>query len=165
MLFKFAELWTDDIRARMAARSTYAKPRKAPVSRNSNVRLVPVSAQGDAQGRLDKNATFGQRRSTSSVSKGKGKMVDYGTVKFAPDGGIEMTYVPSADTAADDHEENRDGRAAGMKSKRKGVETFGAGLERGGAEPEVVLSESERKGRTQRRKGMRSGSKNTFRRM
>ena len=127
-----------------------------------------MRAQGDSHGRFDKNATFGQRRSTTTTAsgaKGKGKMMtDFEGVKFAPDGGVEMTYIPSASAAADEEESSR--RAAGRKQpKRKGVETFGAGLEKGREEPELALSESERKGRTQRRKGMRSGSKNTFRRM
>ena len=125
-----------------------------------------MRAQGDSQGgRFDKNATFGQRRSTSSVAKGKSRMADFENVKFAADGGVEMTYIPSATAAADEYEESGRGKAASKKPGRKGVETFGAGLEKGGVEPEVTLSESERKGRTQRRKGMRSGSKNTFRRM
>lgn len=154
------ELWTDDIRARMAARESAARQRKAPVNRNPNVRLVPMRAHADgAGGRLDKNATFGQRRSTVSA-KGKGRMSDFEGVKFAADGGVEMTYIPSASAAADDG-----GKAAAKKPKRKGVETFGAGLEKGGEEPEVAMSEAERRGRTQRRKGMRSGSKNTFRRL
>ena len=45
------------------------------------------------------------------------------------------------------------------------MEAFGAGMERGGEGPDVEMSEAERKGRTKRRQGMRSGSKNTFRRM
>lgn len=123
-----------------------------------------MRAQADgAGGRLDKNATFGQRRSTTS-SKGKGKMLDFEGVKFAADGGVEMTYIPSASAAADE-DEGRSDNIAGRKPKRKGVETFGAGLEKGGEGPEVAMSEAERRGRTQRRKGMRSGSKNTFRRL
>ncbi|EKM57040.1 uncharacterized protein PHACADRAFT_254564 [Phanerochaete carnosa HHB-10118-sp] len=158
------ELWTDDIRARAAARQSAAKPRKVPVNRNPNVRLVPMRAQADgAGGRLGRNTTFGQRRSTASL-KGKGKLPDFEGVEFSADGGVEMTYIPSASAAADE-DEDRGGRAAGKKPKRKGIETFGAGLEKGGEERAVAMSEAERRGRTQRRKGMRSGSKNTFRRL
>ena len=127
---------------------------------------MPMRAQADgAGGRLDKNVTFGQRRSTtSSKGEGKGRTPDFEGSKFAPGGGVEMTYIPSASTAADE-DEDRGGKAAGKKTKRKGVESFGVGLEKGGAELEVAMSEAERRGRTQRRKGMRSGSKNTFRRL
>jgi ribosome biogenesis protein ENP2 len=53
-----------------------------------------------------------------------------------------------------------------LKDARKGVERFGAGMEKGGEDPDMrVLSEQERSGRTQRRRGMRSGSKNAFRQM
>ena len=63
-----------------------------------------MRAQADgAGGRLDKNATFGQRRSTSS--KGKGRMSDFDGVKFASDGGVEMTYIPSASAAAVEDED------------------------------------------------------------
>lgn len=79
-----------------------------------------------------------------------------------------MSWVPSADAAGNDDDAlvGEGGRAPGgtkrRDGKRKGVESFGAGMERGGIGEE--LTESERKGRTQRRKGIRSGSKNTFRR-
>jgi len=53
-----------------------------------------------------------------------------------------------------------------LKDTRKGVERFGAGMEKGGEDPNMrVLSEQERRGRSQRRRGMRSGSKNAFRQM
>lgn len=48
--------------------------------------------------------------------------------------------------------------------RRKGVELFGAGMERGG-ERQVDVSDGDRRGRTERRKGVRSGSKNTFRKI
>lgn len=161
------ELWTDDIRARMAARDSGIRERQKPrQARNANVRLVPMRPQAGAQGGrvVDKNATFGQRR-TSGPSKGKSPASASG-VRFAPDGGVEMTYVPSMEGAPDEYDE-RGGTQGGAKGppRRKGVEEFGAGMEKGGEDPDVAMSESERKGRTQRRKGMRSGSKNTFRRM
>jgi ribosome biogenesis protein ENP2 len=54
----------------------------------------------------------------------------------------------------------------GSKDVRKGVERFGAGMEKGGEDPNMrALSEQERSGRSQRRRGMRSGSKNAFRQM
>ena len=61
-------------------------------------------------------------------------------------------------------EQRRQKRA--LKDTRKGVERFGAGMEKGGEDPNLrVLSTQERSGRSQRRRGMRSGSKNAFRQM
>lgn len=52
------------------------------------------------------------------------------------------------------------------RDKRKSVESFGVGMERGGGDSERYgATDAERRGRTERRKGVRSGSKNTFRRM
>lgn len=71
-----------------------------------------------------------------------------------------MSFIPSG--TGDD-----DPLAAARKKKdvRKGVEVFGAGMERGVEEAKGEMSESERSGRKQRRKGMRSGSKNVFRQL
>lgn len=53
-----------------------------------------------------------------------------------------------------------------LKDTRKGVERFGVGMEKGGEDPNMrALSEQERRGRSKRRRGMRSGSKNAFRQM
>lgn len=127
---------------------------------------MPLQTQvNGSDGRFNnKNATFGQRRSVaeglnSQNAAGKGKMRE----DRSADGGMEVTFVPSG--AADDAEPAERGGRGKNPARRKGVELFGAGLEKGGREAEVVLSEGERKGRTQRRRGMRSGSKNTFRRM
>ncbi|OCH93959.1 hypothetical protein OBBRIDRAFT_885177 [Obba rivulosa] len=170
------ELWTDDIRARMAARNSgrgKARSREPP-RRTANVRLVPFQAQVDERNAhgADKNASFGQRRSALGGSKGKARASagDAASARQTADGGMEMSWVPST-TAQDDWSD--EGTGTGAKSqrkstqaaKRKGVETFGAGMEKGGGDVEYVMSEGDRRGRTQRRKGMRSGSKNTFRRM
>ena len=167
------ELWQDDIRARMVARNSGVKPkqqRSQPTQRNPNVRFVPLNAS-DGRGThgLDRNATFGQRRSTSSSfagSKGKGKGI---AARPSGDGGMEISFVPTT-TSMDDSDNEMGGRSTSSNRKgperRKGVEVFGAGMEKGGsADNDRELTESERRGRTQRRKGMRSGSKNTFRKM
>lgn len=90
-------------------------------------------------------------------------------VRFTADGGVEMSWVPSESASGGDRlvdeDDGRGKQKAKAKEVRKGVEVFGAGMERGGEEHEREMSESERKGRTKRRQGMRSGSKNTFRRM
>lgn len=116
---------------------------------------------------MDKNASFGQRRSHLGASNSKGKGRAHSDVRHTADGGMELTFVPRTSASADDYDEGGAGPAGQMKGnpRRKGVEAFGAGMERGGEEPEVQLTDAERKGRTKRRQGMRSGSKNTFRRM
>ncbi|KAI0688386.1 WD40-repeat-containing domain protein [Cytidiella melzeri] len=165
------ELWTDDIRARIAARDSgiraQRKARQQP--RHPSVRLVPLQTQLNGRDeRFNKNASFGQRRTAShstTNSKGKDKMRDMDSVSFGADGGMEMTYIPSSGAANADSVDGGASNRSKKPQRRKGVESFGAGMEKGGEEPELGLSESERKGRTQRRKGMRSGSKNTFRRM
>lgn len=126
---------------------------------------MPLQTQpnGHAE-RFNKNATFGQRRTASSQPKGKGKMRDMDPIKFSEGGGMEVTFMPSGAVDADEDDGKVSKRNA-KSQRRKGVEVFGAGMEKGGEDPEIVLSESERKGRAQRRKGMRSGSKNTFRQM
>lgn len=73
-----------------------------------------------------------------------------------------MSWVPSSTK-----DTSRDRGSRKDRSTRKGVEVFGAGMERGGGDGDgtAVLSENERAGRKQRRKGMRSGSKNVFRQL
>jgi ribosome biogenesis protein ENP2 len=167
-IFFHTELWTDDIRARIAARDSGIRAQRKirqTQQRNPNVRLVPMQTQNNGHAEpFNKNATFGQRRTVSHQTGGKGKMRDMDSVKFSEGGGMEFTFMPSG--GLDANEEDGKVSKKNTKSKqRKGVEVFGAGMEKGGEDPEVALSESERKGRTQRRKGMRSGSKNTFRQM
>ncbi|CAE6461758.1 unnamed protein product [Rhizoctonia solani] len=77
-------------------------------------------------------------------------------VNVLEDGGFEMSFVPSGNR---DEPRRRIDRPAGNRK----VERFGAGMERGG-EREEAPGENERNGRTRRRTGVRSGSKNTFRR-
>ena len=155
----------------MAARSaSYRKQAREPVRRDPKVRLVPLHAQDPRGGRaVDKNASFGQRRSQFSSGKGKERARDAADadVRRTADGGVEMTFIPrtTASGADYDDEENPQKAGKGKEPRRKGVEVFGAGMEKGGEEPEVAMSEAERRGRTKRRQGMRSGSKNTFRRM
>ena len=84
------------------------------------------AATGGAAGRsLDKNATFGQRR-TGASKKGKGRMLDdeERSIKFAADGGVEMTFVPTRSGDEDLPKNTREKR-------RNGVETFGLGMEKG----------------------------------
>ncbi|KAH7926252.1 WD40 repeat-like protein [Leucogyrophana mollusca] len=159
------ELNKFDPRVRPGQKNTrvqQAYSRTREQNRVANVSMVPLVAQTDAAGpsRLgDKNASFGQRRASRDAPAGSTS----GKRGFrSSEGGMEMSWVPSSSSNADP------GSASGKpkkKESRKGVEVFGAGMERGGEDNARELSESERKGRTQRRKGMRSGSKNVFRKM
>ncbi|ESK96370.1 rrna processing protein enp2 [Moniliophthora roreri MCA 2997] len=138
------------------ARADEVYARTKQQNRKANVRMVPMHAQAGGVA-VTKDATFGQRRSQTNGVKNSGGKGKEG-VKLGEDGGLEMTFIPSKGSS----QVPETGRS---KPKRKGVETFGAGMERGGEVSEVEVSESDRKGRTHRRQGVRSGSKNVFRRM
>jgi len=105
----------------------------------------------------DKDASFGQRLISRQPSKPS--VESPLTVRFSAGGGMEMSFIPSGAGGEDPEPAG----ARKKKEVRKGVEAFGAGMERGVEEPNSEMSESERSGRKQRRKGMRSGSKNVFR--
>lgn len=127
-------------------------PRERPGQKNPalirgrvpKVNLVPMRADTRSRG-MDKNATFGQRRKGASAPSGKED--DEVQMHLG-----EITWTPSAQKVA--REDNL--------VKKKGKEMFGAGMEKGVID-QPELSEMERKGRTQRRKGVRSGSRNVFR--
>lgn len=120
----------------------------------------------------DKNATFGQRlapKSTSQASnngKGKGRQGYGGDDDDGANDAMEISWVPSASVADDDEGDSASRkRNAKRQDKKNGIERFGAGMEKGGMEPEFDISEVERSGRKHRRHNVRSGSKNAFRRM
>lgn len=126
-----------------------AYSRKRQQNRAANLNLVPVRTHSDSgyNRGADRSATFGERRTVPQASK-----------RPASDGPSEseMRWIPSS---------NGGGEATKKRvAKPKGVETFGAGMERGNPS-EISISEGDRRGRTERRKGGRSGSKNTFRKM
>ncbi|KAF8886553.1 NUC153 and WD40 repeat-containing nucleolar rRNA processing-related protein [Infundibulicybe gibba] len=158
------ELNKFDPRARPGQKNVLAQEaytRNRERNRIANVNLVPMRAQtGGNSTRLgDRNATFGQRRGLSGPSTG-------GDRSSLKDGGMEVSWTPSAapvdggDMLVDDAERNKNKKS----QRRKGVEVFGAGMEKGGDDG-LEISDSDRKGRTHRRKGVRSGSKNVFRKM
>lgn len=72
-----------------------------------------------------------------------------------------MSWIPSQ-TKGDSEKPARVGAIS--KIKRPGIEYLGAGLEKG-VERLNNLSETEKKGRSERRKNVRSGSKNVFRKV
>ena len=102
------------------------------------------------------SATFGARRNEASKIKRSSEHV-----KRSMDGGMELTWVPSS--KKDRPQAPSEG---GRQKKQPNVETFGAGMERGGRPQNTVeLDEAQRHGRTKRRQNVRSGSKNAFRRL
>ena len=127
-----------------------------------SVRLVPLQTRG-AEGQNGKNreATFGQRRNFASrPSQASTRSSD--RIGQTADGSMEMSWIPSSSKRKSS---TTAGEVNDVRNSRKGVESFGLGMEKGRPSSPVPTSESERSGRTQRRKGMRSGSKNTFRKI
>jgi len=125
------------------------------------VNMVPIRPQtgGTYQRSGDKTVTFGQRRAPEASTSTKKPGRTHSVQQEAP---MEISWVPSSGSG---------GKGGGNGQRRehengrpKGVESFGAGLERG-FEEHANLGESDRQGRTHRRKGVRSGSKNVFRRI
>jgi ribosome biogenesis protein ENP2 len=169
-----AELTKFDPRTRPGQKNVRAQEaynRTREQNRISNVNLVPMRAQSGADGphNTNKNATFGQRRiERIGTTSSSGKRGSLGP-RVSGDAGMEMSWVPASSSGTRDEDDNlvsgggRPSKVEG-RERRKGVEIFGAGMERGGEE-HSRMSESDRKGRTERRKGVRSGSKNIFRKM
>ncbi|EED84826.1 predicted protein [Postia placenta Mad-698-R] len=135
------ELWHDDIRARMAARDSGLRARPPPRRREPKVQFVPLQAKTDASGArlVDRNATFGQRRATLADAKGKRRASAHDAdVRHTADGGMEVSFIPSQTRYDGEEMIGDDETPAGTrnpkgkeKAKRKGVESFGAGMERG----------------------------------
>jgi ribosome biogenesis protein ENP2 len=169
-----------------ARRPTNANLRLVPLQSQPS-----TSSGRTAAGR---DASFGHRRSSSAAAaRQRQRPSDDPTTSDANerpddehvfrkgDGSVEVSWVPtfSRADAKGDGDEDGDGDDGGLvggrrpgkhkrtlKDARKGVERFGAGMEKGGEDPGMrALSEQERSGRTRRRRGMRSGSKNAFRQM
>ncbi|KAI6006958.1 WD40-repeat-containing domain protein [Pisolithus albus] len=138
------------------AEQQHARTREANRRRTPNINLTPLVPHASAAAAKlgDKNATFGQRLASRQTTTNTGKSAD---VKFSADGGMEMSFTPSSSATGDQP------RSTKKKGARKGVEMLGATMERGGDEPQGELRENEKRGRTRRRHGQRSGSKNTFR--
>ncbi|KAG8919071.1 hypothetical protein FRC02_001934 [Tulasnella sp. 418] len=140
-------------------------------------RLVPARpGASTSASNLPKDASFGQRR-LSSKSQAKNSGEAEGASVRLPDGGVQISWVPQYGSNKGKGKQNDidpddmlvpGGRGTKAKNKRPGVEEFGAGMERGGSGDDPKgrkISEGERSGRTQRRTGVRSGSKNAFRRI
>jgi len=132
----------------------YSNPRPLKTPKMVPMQLDSSGESLRHQNGIDReNSTFGQRRRGYSG----GKHTD--AAKGANDG-AEISWVPSS-------EKIDEGRKKGDGSKiRRGEKSFT--LQRGGGPDDSQkrdISENERKGRTKRRTGIRSGSRNVFRRM
>jgi len=151
---------TSELQPHVRTRVLQKKHEREREVRVPRVNLVPMNTQGTRG--VDKNASFGQHLINSRL---KSNQIRFNEEETAEQGEMEMTWTPSSTSAAmgdiDDNSSKKRGSKDLMK-KRKGTESFGVGMERGGMD-EVEIKETEKKGRTQRRKGIRSGSRNVFR--
>ncbi|KAF8801110.1 WD40 repeat-like protein [Phlegmacium glaucopus] len=168
------ELTKFDLRSRPGQRNIRAEEayqRDRARNRAAKVNMVPMRPQttGSNNTQLpgDKDATFGQRRKPRSASFANTMRKSSFRAHKNDDAPMEISWVPSSSTsAAGKGNGDRESQSRNGKSKnRNGVETFGAGLEKGVEEGAKFSQDSERQGRSHRRKGVRSGSKNTFRRL
>ncbi|KAF9652346.1 WD repeat-containing protein [Thelephora ganbajun] len=122
----------------------------------TSVRMAPLKTDRGSSRDSRGGATFGARRNEASKTKRSSEHV-----KRSGDGGMELTWVPSSRK-----DRPRTSSEGGRQKKQPGVETFGAGMEKGGRPQNAVeLDEAQRYGRTNRRQNVRSGSKNVFRRL
>ena len=136
----------------------YTKARRQQKAANpfTSVRMAPLKTNHGGSRDLRGGATFGARRNEASKVKRPSERV-----KRSTDGGMELTWVPSSSK-----DRPRTSSEGGRQKKQPGVETFGAGMEKGGRSQNAVeLDETQRHGRTRRRQNVRSGSKNAFRRL
>ena len=149
------------------------KPTQPKNWNQPRTRMVPAHSEGMPRTMSD-SSSFGHRREqTGSRPDQQSRLGGGKAARAIPDGGMEMSWVPSSKSrrgTADDPFDPNDmlvpgGKGIKGKKKKIGVEEFGAGMERGGAGAEEDVAENDRSGRTQRRRGVRSGSKNVFRRM
>lgn len=151
--------------AKSHTQKIYSDPAPPRASRPTNTntrapRPKPTSGPRLTTSRTRPDPSSSRTRETSGPRLGRDTHVN-----ALSDGGFEMSFMPSGRTD-DDERGGRNRR--GEKDRERGgpkVERFGAGMERGGGgRDEENGKESERNGRTRRRTGVRSGSKNAFRR-
>ena len=122
----------------------------------TSVRMAPLKTNYGGSRDSRGGATFGARRNEASKYKRPPEHV-----RRSADGGTELTWVPSSQK-----DRSRETSKGGKQRKQPGVETFGAGMEKGSRPQNTVeLDEAQRHGRTKRRQNVRSGSKNAFRRL
>jgi len=173
-----------------ARRPTNANVRLVPLRAEPTTSSGRTAAGGDVSASFGHRRQERQRQSNDAWTRDSKKDDDEQHLVRKGDGSVEVSWIPnlgsstgagswsSLDARAEGGDDGRDrgglvlvggSRARAERDSkdartRKGVERFGAGLEKGGEDPDMrLLSEQERRGRTKRRRGMRSGSKNAFR--
>lgn len=158
-IFSFAELTKFDRRSRPGQGNIRDRAR----NRAMKVDMVPMRPQTIGSNHAprpgDQDATLGQRRmsqSANTAGKSSFRTPEHDDV-------MAISWVPSSYAGGEKSDRQSKSRN-GKDRHRKGVETFAAGLERGVEERMEISNDSERQGRSHRRKGVRSGSKNAFRR-
>ena len=170
----YLELTKFDRRSRPGQRNIRAEEayeRDRARNRAAKVNMVPIRPQTVGSNNIqrpgDKDATFGERRMPRSASSIRQSSF---RAQEDDDGVMEISWVPTSSSSATGGKDNGDRQSKSTRTVkssklRNGVEMFGAGLERGVEDRMEFSNDSERKGRSHRRKGVRSGSKNTFRRL
>ncbi|KLO17661.1 hypothetical protein SCHPADRAFT_846182 [Schizopora paradoxa] len=135
-----------------------------PSVRRPKVRMVDavprVDGRNKSSGSTSRDATFGQRKQITTSNSLRKNMPSN---KPDEDMAMEYSWVPA--TNEKDERSTSKSSKKGGNEMRKGVEYFGLGMEKGGDDTRhrEDMDENERHGRTKRRSGMRSGSKNAFR--
>jgi len=112
----------------------------------------------------NENTSFGERQQSKDASLVSSKPKD--KVRLVSGGGMEISFIPksSGDTSLYD-DRGRRPVSTNKKQRRndRNVQEFGVGMEKGRRRTE--LEGEARSGRTKRRTNIRSGSKNTFRKL
>lgn len=124
-----------------------------PLARGQKPKLQGAAAASKPQ-------TFGQRLHASRKPAAEEKPEGVLAMRRSADGGMEMSFIPKSGGRGK-LEDEEDEYGGGGYRRRARVETFGAGLEKGGEQEDELQGRS---GRTKRRHIERSASKNAFRR-
>lgn len=127
-------------------------------------KLVAMRPQTDASrpsnGRVDIAASFGDRRKETPSTNSHKPLAN----KHEDRGAMEMSWTPTTTSRDDQPSDDETLSRPKPKGKRKGIETFGAGMEKG-IDTTGQINEGSRTGRSKRRSGVRSGSRNAFRKL
>ncbi|KZV84237.1 WD40 repeat-like protein [Exidia glandulosa HHB12029] len=161
-----------------AGESEDERPARPPTKPDRPARAAPKmvalradrAGAGGAGSSRDRSAAFGARRQQQKQPHGQRSYTSNGDAEGITflgkssrgrvDGPQDFSYIPSGSSSKS---KSRERSLGGGKKER-----FGAGMERGGHEHDEgsgTGKEEERRGRTQRRTGIRSGSRNAFRRL
>jgi ribosome biogenesis protein ENP2 len=126
------------------------------------VSVRPTSGQNGSNHGQDRSKLFGERRQERASSR----KTTNEHVHRTPGGGADITWIPSKDGGTGEDSLFDDGRGTKppKKTGKGGVESFGAGMEKGRRREDDGETTGQ-SGRTKRRTNIRSGSRNTFRQM